>query len=367
MIFGTPQSPRDVFTDFGIGVGEQPVTITPNPNPEENSIQQVDTEGETLRQLTTRPVAGFVTFTASSGPIIRYAEVGTGHVYEIDVNSGAEIRISGTTIPRVTEAVFSKNGQYVALTSITRYVTDVFVGELTTTDEGVGSIEGMNLPPNAREVYLEDQLVQYLLPSTEGSTGYVYDLESNEQKQLFTLPFTSVQAIWTDDATFVYNQYAPTLEGSLFQVNSNNLTPVLPAAYGFLALVNDSYFVSTVNNSGEMQSFAENRNSEIRNELAVVPIPEKCDFDKKFEDILWCAAPLEEPLPASIKNWYQGGTANQDFIWEVSLASTAALIHDDLSALAGRTIDVADLDKLEDALYFINKIDSTLWMYDLAI
>jgi hypothetical protein len=115
-IYGVPENADEIFARFD-RAGDAPV-FTGDENSGDIDVGEGDdgmNEGvvSRLRQLTTRPVAGAVFTTAG----IRYVERGTGHVYEIDLASGEERIVSGTTLQRTIRAVFSPDGTHVALTS----------------------------------------------------------------------------------------------------------------------------------------------------------------------------------------------------------------------------------------------------------
>ena len=117
LFFGTADTADDVFANLGLN-GEEDTTIVVAPIVEEEQ-PLVNMERPKLRQLTTKPVAGFneVQHTASSTPVLYYAEMGTGHIYTINLQSGEEVRISGTTIAQANEALFSHDGATVAIAS----------------------------------------------------------------------------------------------------------------------------------------------------------------------------------------------------------------------------------------------------------
>lgn len=366
MLFGTPESTQEVFTDLGFDVTPQPVTIVP-PEPDPTPTGVVDTTGEPLRQLTTRPVAGFVSFTRAETNIVRYVEQGTGHVYELNLETGAEERITATTIPRVTEAVFSDDGTYVALTSHTDVVRDVFVGTIKVSTDG-GVIDGQNLPPDADEIDLDDDLVYYTTTDSTGTTGYRINLTTNEQQEWFTVPFRSIRVIWPYSQIFFYNRTTASLEGSIYEISGNGFRSLTNPAFGTVALVNPRHILQTYSDGTQLLTTAINRENEaVQTDLGVVAIPEKCTFDTVTEDIVLCASPITTLRAQYIEDWYKGTITSADNIWEIDLTNGEAALLIDPTATAGRAIDIQNMqsDPLTNNLFFINKIDNTLWTYDL--
>lgn len=369
MFFGTPESSQEVFSDLGFDITERPVTIREE-TPDNSPATLVDTQGEALRQLTTRPTAGFTTFFSSStqSDMVRYAEQGTGHIYEINLTTGEERRVSGTTIPRVTEAQFSDDGTYVALTSITQSIRDVFAGTITASADS-GSITGQNLPPGADEIDLDGSKVYYILADEEGTTGFRLDLATNDQAILFEVPFTQIRMIWPYSEIYFYNRVATAFQSGLYQITSTGFTPISRAAFGRVALLNDEMTVLTETTTTELIATAQVRGGSKETPLGVVTLPEKCVFDAIVADTLLCAAPIETPDQNYLTAWYQGVVTSNDFLWEVDLTTGEAALLSDFTGESGRTIDVRAMqsDAVTNNLYFINKIDNTLWLYDLLV
>jgi hypothetical protein len=115
-IYGVPENAEEIFGRFD-RAGDAPVFTGDENSGDIDVGDRSDGMNEgvvsRLRQLTTRPVAGAI-FTPEG---IRYVERGTGHVYQIDLVSGGERMVSGTTLQRTIRAIFSPNGNYVALTN----------------------------------------------------------------------------------------------------------------------------------------------------------------------------------------------------------------------------------------------------------
>ena len=101
--------------------------------------------------------------------------------------------------------------------------------------------------------------------------------------------------------------------------------------------------------------------------LPVVVIPEKCIGNKMF---LYCAAPRNTgDLSVFPDNWYKGATSYSDTLWEIDVAGGVATVLSNFELESGRQIDVSKIGISEDStrLYFINKNDNTLWMFDSRV
>src|SRR6056297_1164176 len=88
LFVGTPTSIDEQFAEFGFGETVEPINPEPVVEPQPEPVVDIATD-QRLRQLTTRPVAGFaeIQVSTSSAPAVVYMEVGTGHIFSIDLTS----------------------------------------------------------------------------------------------------------------------------------------------------------------------------------------------------------------------------------------------------------------------------------------
>ena len=98
LAYGAPQAPREVFTNLGLFNGQIEEGVTPMV--EEDAGISLALSNEPLQQISTRAIAGFGFSSSTQGDKIRYAELGTGHIYEIDMVNATELQITLTTFPQ---------------------------------------------------------------------------------------------------------------------------------------------------------------------------------------------------------------------------------------------------------------------------
>ncbi|MSR73423.1 hypothetical protein EXS61_02395, partial [Candidatus Parcubacteria bacterium] len=97
------------FFPFGKGSAATPETDIVKTNPNQNPVlPDTNTAPPRLRQIYSLPVSGSEIFTVASSTFVRFLEKSTGNVYESKTDKNTVERISNTTIPKVTEAVFVK-------------------------------------------------------------------------------------------------------------------------------------------------------------------------------------------------------------------------------------------------------------------
>jgi hypothetical protein len=360
-VYGTPDNSKEVFARFGLGGEEREPTVLP-----ETTIVDVSETTNTgalqkLRQLTTRPVAGAM-FTGTG---ILYVEQGTGHIYHINFSSGGETLISGTTIPQTHEAVFSDGGAYAAITSLEGGARKTVVGSVTT-EGGAGALDGASLPLGATEVSFGNATgtLMYLLKNQNGSVGYLYNLEKETSTQVFSIPLRDVRVLW-GNPLYVYT--SPTLSqiGHVYKIMSGSLSYVTggaPGTFGFR--YGDDLLVTKLNDS-EISSFMIAVGGLIA-EFPLYVIPEKCTTN---DVVLYCAVPRGSAPQGFPDNWYKGEISLGDALWNINVNLDTAELMSNFVEESGREIDVKKIgtNTSGELIYFINKNDNTLWMFDTTL
>jgi len=351
--FGAPQDPDEFFTDLGIGLTTQQVVPVAS---EDAEVMRLEIVGSSLQQLTLRPVAGFVGVTTS---IVRYVEQGTGHIYEINLDDGSEVRISNTTLPQIQTAVFDRSGEQVVLQAYGQ-TPNAVIGTIVN-----GGLSTRSLPPTAQNVtFTSSTTIAYTISTQGETTGYIYDTTTDSQTIEFIVPFGSVVAHYTLTGTYVSNRHTPELEGTLWSVAGRTFTQVSINAFGFMVELGPSWYSMAFTEDNTYQSRAVNVNTNEVVQLPVSFIPEKCDWGV---NTLWCAAPFEPIGHTYVKDWYQGTIRANDALWIINPASETAELAVNPVTEIGRQLDITNLTQLDlEQLLFTNRQDNTLWLYDRA-
>ncbi len=124
--------------------------------------------------------------------------------------------------------------------------------------------------------------------------------------------------------------------------------------------------VSTSDNNGILSVAHENGEEFV---LPISLLPEKCVDDPHATSTLYCAAPFQMQPAMYPDAWYKGTLALSDALWKIDIANTEATLISNFLSESGREIDVLKIgaDSSGKYLYFINKNDDTLWLYDLTL
>ena len=375
MFFGSSEAPRldDFFGDSGQVPSEFDTTFVPDDSFDDGP-QNVEID-QLLTQLTVRPVAGAVFLEREGRMLVRYAERGTGHVYDINITSGVESRVSITTEPRTTNVVFAPSGNRGVFTVEIDGLEEVaFVGNIVRSDDGDGSLEEIPLPQYAANFAFNEigDTLFYTTHSSSGMRGFSRDLNTSTSSasvpdvQLFSIPLRDATVLWDDDATYVYPKPSADANGGLYEIGTS-LRRIGSNGNGLMADASDGRLVISTADDRTITSYTFGTTSE-KIDLSVSAFPSKCDFSNVSTTTLWCAAPLSATgeLP---DEWYQGFISFEDLFWNVDLATGDAALGFLFSEEANVAIDAVDMLVNDDDTYaiFRNKNDQTLWLIDLSL
>ena len=365
IFFGAPEKPGEIFANLGFERTVQPTTITPPPVTDSPSIDTlVDTKEGKLRQLTTRPVAGFAATTTATSSFIRYVEKGTGHVYEIDLTNGVETIISRTTTPQTVEAIFSPDANIVALTAYDNYTTRVFVG--TINEE---KLTGITLEPGAENLAFDSNAdVLYSIVRSGVTTGYRHNLTTATRAEIFTFNFGELDITWGNGITDIYltTKPSPNLESFIYKIVNGVVTPVIDPGYGMSALISDETIITTKNVGDTYVSEAWQNN--VATKLPTLTLKEKCTFNTSNHNYFWCASTVEAPSSTYIDDWYKGVTKADDYLWLINISKQTAELVASPKKLISKSLDMTNLqiNVNNTQLFFKDRTDQTLWLLDLA-
>ncbi len=362
-MYGAPQNVNEVFTRFGMGN-----TVTePRVNPDSTvDVKPETTEGapQKLRQLTLKPVAGAVFI--SEG--IRYVEGGTGHVYDINLTTGEETLIEGTTIPQTIEALFSSDGAHVAITSLGTNGKETVLEAISTTS-GAVSRDPVALPDGATNIAFGKVpgTLTYLLRDTTGSSGYSYNIAKDVSTRLFTIPLRDVRVLW-GTPQYVYTIPTAYQAGHLYSLSKNDLVYVEEGRDALMAL---TYASGTITTGGAGDSIS-SKIHDVKGKITSAPvplIPEKCVLNQKTTHTFFCAVPANLAEGLFPDDWYKGTLAYNDILWEIDLTNVTATVLSNPLTESGREIDVVQIgtNTTGTYIYMINKNDNTLWMFDTTL
>ncbi len=379
--FLTPKSPNETggvvntFRNFFPFGGDEVVT-------EERPIIDTEEEGGTnnnneditkrLRKLSTEPVSGAGTLDVKAGTVVRYIEKATGHIFETELFSPRQGRISNTTIPKVYDAVWGNKNNSL----ITRYLkeddntVDTFsltLKDISTTTEN--TISGVAFPGNISDVSVFDTSVFFIEQTQSGSNGYLSNWNAGSKKLIWNSPIKEVISQYVNKNTIALTtKPEENTDGFMYFVNTSNASSrkVLGNIKGLSALTNtDASKVLYIKQGGEFSLNVYDITKKTQSAISPETFPEKCVWGAK--GIVYCAVPKEGLSSGALTLWYKGLTQYSDDIWKYDTTTGISEIVANLSSEVGESIDVIKpiLSSTEQYIVFINKRDNSLWSLDL--
>ncbi len=369
---GAPKSLSDVGDNvFGTSPAVVPVAtdteVTPGPV-DSGASRTVKTDA-ILAKLTTRAVAGAMISTSSVDTFIRYAEKGTGYIFEIDLKTGTEIRISNKVIARAVEAYWSPTGNHVVfITDAQGKRDETLLGTLSIkkdTKETVLDTESIAQGSNIAFTRNGKELLYTETNPSGGTTSFSRTLATGDTKTLFTVPFaesTVLWDLWGTSAHYVYTKPALGFNGYLYKVTKGGLEKIDEASALSAARLGTSTLIINKNSGKGPYSLLVDTVKNNGIFLNIQTLSEKC---AKIGISIWCgsdAAANSNTFPIS---WYQGEVSYADLIWNVDSMTGEGSIAVDPEAFIREQIDVTDMMTSDEGpLIFRNKRDDTLWIFN---
>ena len=369
LLYGTPQKAADVFANFGFAGNSSGPDIIPVVATSTDEEPVVDVTTAKLRQLTVRPVIGFREFQATSTEpkFITYAEAGTGHIYTINLTTGKEIRVSNVTIPTAETAVFSAGGRFAVIRSGFTNKNEVVLIDLN----DLTNIQSEVLPYNMSDFTFSatDELL-FTEVTTVGTRGRALNPSTKEVRDIFIIPFQSVAMIWSRDGItphYAYPKASSRLPGYLYVIKDGSIVRVPVSGLGLTAEASVDYITFSRLVNLNQQSFFYDTETGIIENSPIMLTPEKCVFTYNNSTKLFCGYEITEYPYAFPDDWYKGIRIFSDRIWEVDLNAQSASQIISPPVAVGRELDITDMSiGLDDKmLYFTNKNDRTLWLYEI--
>ncbi len=329
-----------------------------------------------LKELSNRPSAGAVVLPASGDRevLVRFVEKGTGNVYEVGPNTSDETRLSNTTIPKIAEVVWNKDGTRL----IARYtkegendtIQSYYAALMNSAAGAAGELQGSFLTENIKVMATnpERNRLFYIITHSGGATGILSDFDGSKKTQVFDSPLGEWLVDWPSTQTIALTTRASaSAPGFLFLLNSKSgtLTRAIAGISGLTTLVSPDvssvlYSENTPNGlSLKTYSFKKG----VSEELSVTTLPEKCVWSKNDSAFIYCSVPTYLETSTYPDGWYQGVISFSDDIWKIDTTTGAAQIVAALKKLGGKDIDGTELllSPKEDYLFFTNKSDSHVW------
>lgn len=345
-----------------------------------------------FRQLSTIETAGATSVEKDGKTYVRYIARENGFVYDVDPTNGVAVLLSNTTIPRIYEAFWAKNGSTVIVrylkhddlarkdiikTQIANLILPIEGVGSSTTEVGSLSISDPQLPDNISSVSVSANGLKlfYLLPVTDGVSGTIVNIASKIATEVFRNSFSewlpqmlnSGNVILTSKASADVPGYA-----YLYDSSKKTLTRLLREKNGLTALTtpdggrmlySENVLKNTTLGLYSAKGFEQDEGDLTHTAtLQLATLPEKCAWSKNYVRA-YCGAFASTPRAQIPDDWYQGALSFSDTFWTMNTDLADLVFLADPKIETGKTFDVfmPFVDSGENHFYFIDKNDATLW------
>jgi hypothetical protein len=206
--------------------------------------------------------------------------------------------------------------------------------------------------------------------TTAGTVGVALNPKTKALQTIFTIPFQAVTMIWSVDGItphYAYPKASSKLFGYLYAIKNGEITRQPATGLGLQASVNQAYQVVTTVPGEEPVSLIYNRTDDTVNISPIITEAHKCAASPVTSDYMFCGYEITQYGYNFPDDWYKGIRSFADAIWRLNLKENTATQLIDPTYAIGRQLDIYNMhvDSNGQVLYFTNKNDNTLWMYEI--
>lgn len=350
--FGTPAS--------GFGSDSLPEnTVTPG--------ESGGTLAPRLWRVSQNPVAGMEF--ASSTDNLLFVERANGNVLRADPFTSQITRLTNTLMPRIYEALFSREGAVVLRGlsengTATTFAGTVAAGPSTSTPR---ALLGAYLAQGIRDVAVHPSALTMAVLMDEPSGGasvITHDWKASGAKKLYTSSLAQWQLMWAGERLLITQSASDGIPGYAFEIRAGQITPVVENVPGLLVNAHpesQAILYSSAAQGAPLLYGRENANAQPK-ALPIRTLAEKCVWTPFKAPIAYCAVPRSVPAQHYLRDWYLGRVRTTDTWWKVDvLAGTAEELYTPDARFA---IDVENpvMDDSGGYIAFMNAADKSLWM-----
>ena len=345
-----------------------------------------------FKQISSKVVAGLITLPydpnaantthsaigngqVDTAPMVRYAEQGTGYIYDIRADGTGETKVSNTVVSRTAIAQFGMSGASVVMRFVRtdNQTVGAFLGTVVPPADpnaGIaGTLSGSFLPDNIIDIAVspDGKSLAYEAPISGGSVGMTEKMDGTGKKQVFENAFSEWLLGWTTAGITATSKAASDISGYSYVVNpAGTFIKTLGPTPGLTTLPSPDgkKILYGIGSSGTVQLHIRTLQSGTDINLGLGTLPEKCLWTADSTTV-YCGVPQYVPSGTYPDSWYQGTVSFNDAIWKID-AGTGTTTK--ITTGAEGLIDATDLAITPDNsyLFVVNKIDGSLWSLDLA-
>lgn len=316
-------------------------------------------ESSPFIKISDEPVADYGFININDTSTLFFVDQASGNFYLYQ--NGEKNRLTNKTIPRIKGVEVA--GNKVVLKTLNEDGGLVFyLTQISSTSSPELSLK--ELESNIIEIIASPDQKQFfkLLQLDNGVVGYLTDLNLKNKTKVFESPLNEWVIDWPS-VNFITttSKSSSGINGSsyLIDIKSGKPKTLVSNQPGLMvkAYSADKIFFSTSQNNNN-GSFI--KNDKVTTDINLKTMADKCNWDK---DGIYVTCAVPNALPGTIPDdWYQGKITFNDSFWDISPTSGEVYyLFEDLDKKSPK-IDALNLKGFGNLIYFINKLDGSLWV-----
>ncbi|MCD8528029.1 MAG: peptidoglycan-binding protein [Candidatus Pacebacteria bacterium] len=293
----------------------------------------------------------------SAAPTGRFDQVTRSALIVFQEERGLEANGTTDLLTRefLTRECIRIEGELQRLRNEPRSVTGVFLRQ---------NIHSLVLSPDKTKIF-------YLLKVPQGSRGFIFDLATQREEQVFSSAFSEWFASWGSPSHItLYTAPSGLVDGFVYEMNvaTRAFRRITGDITGITALANPSNTHTLITEGGRnrMRMLIHSQIDGTSNMINLNTFIEKCVWEN--DDILWCAVPETLDRTRVFPDaWYRGVFTATDSIWRIDTTNGSTRKVVDAAGFPEQ-IDVSDimLTEKRDYLLIRNRRDNVLWGIELG-
>ncbi|HWO07725.1 MAG TPA: hypothetical protein VNM40_04070 [Candidatus Paceibacterota bacterium] len=326
-----------------------------------------------LWKVSTSPIAGFGFIGAST--TLRYVERATGHIYDVNVETGAATRVTNELIPKVYEA------HIVGTTTVVLRLLDdtgmptTLIGVLgTTTDDGFTRFTTSNLGTTIRTV-APSSVRPEIMMLAEGADNVTHLIRARADgtapQQVLTLGVGGFALEWLSDGKlFLVELPASGIPGHAYEVVQDALNPILRGVPGLMVTPRPASgaLLYSSDDGARVRLFVRPAAGSSITEITLGTIAKKCVWAPASTGTstptltIYCAAPQEAVGANFLDRWLRGVLHTADAWFRIDASAGAVERFFTPETTVALDVERPAMDSAGEYIAFMNARDKSLWL-----
>jgi hypothetical protein len=365
---------------FGGAIEENLTQETPEEEPAPTE-ETVDIIPPRLKRLTSTPVVAVVATTTAAGTFARYIDRASGNVYDINLETGEQVRVTNTTNWGIQEAEWFPDGIHFIsrgfdqeLESVITYLGTIIANPQSATNTPQFRLDGSYLQGGAlfATINKTGNNIVYGDQSKGGLALYTALYTGDQKKLIANIPFKEALVDWPrKDTITITTKPSSGTPGYAYLLPSKGgaLEKLMEPKYGLQTKLSPDGTLVLFSEAADKQIFTGVYKRKTREQLNISlnAIVEKCIWSAVNSLKVYCGSPRALADAEYPDSWHMGLVSFADYIWEINTTDGTATLLEIPDEITPDGIDMIGLSvsKNDEYLLFINKKDGFLWSYKL--